>query len=100
MKSHLLSAGLLAVPFGNCSQTLLTVLQCRREEDYNSQHAMRRASALPILTPFTFGTFLCAPFSLGCFFGWVLSVKFFVFLPHFRILILYFQEPMRDISSD
>lgn len=36
----------------------------------------------------------------GLLIDWVLSVKFFVVLPPFRILILYFQEPMRDISTD
>lgn len=61
MKSHCLSAGLLAVPFGNCSQTLLTVLQCRLGEDYNSQYATRQARTLPILIPFTLDTFSALP---------------------------------------
>lgn len=100
MKRHRLSAGLLAVPFGNCSQILLTVLQRRLEEDYNSQHATRQARTLPILTPFTLDTFFLRSLLFGLLFGWVLSVKFSAVLPRFRIFILYFQEPMRDISSD
>lgn len=56
-KNQLLSA----VPFGNCSQTVLTMLQCRQGDDYNSQHATRQASALPILIPFTLHTFSALP---------------------------------------
>lgn len=61
IKNQLLSAGSLAVPFGNCSQTVLTMLQCRQGEDYNSQNATRQGSALPILIPFTLNTFSALP---------------------------------------
>lgn len=50
-KSQPLSAWLPAVPFGSCSWTRFSWLPGWEGQDSNSQHALWRASAAPVLLP-------------------------------------------------